>query len=122
MDYSNQSQLELFINFITSHVYILYPLLIAILISIIFSIISTHKKNKKTTITPQPSSSIISSQDIRAIAGEDMIATQLDLARAYIEVGNTQLAREILTQVVTHGNLAQNQEAEQLLLTLSNTQ
>lgn len=54
---------------------------------------------------------IITSQDIKAIAGEDIMATQLDLAQAYIELDKKKLAKKILDHVVEHGNAFQQQEA-----------
>lgn len=59
----------------------------------------------------------ISSADINAIAGDDVLATQLDLARAYIETGREKLAQKILQHVVEHGSDNQQQEARQLLST-----
>lgn len=50
-----------------------------------------------------------------AIAGEDLIATQLDLARAYIETANAGLAKAILKQVLKQGNKSQQEEARHLL-------
>ena len=45
---------------------------------------------------------------------EDQIATQLDLARAYIEIGDKQSARGILDEVMASGNAEQKQQAEAL--------
>ncbi len=59
---------------------------------------------------------IITSQDIRAIAGDDVLTTQLDLARAYIEIGKKKLAKKILDHVVQHGNLRQKQVAQHLMM------
>lgn len=50
-----------------------------------------------------------------AIAGEDLVATQLDLARAYIETANAGLAKAILKQVLKQGNKSQQEEARHLL-------
>ena len=58
---------------------------------------------------------VITSSDISAIAGEDTIATQLDLARAYIETGKTQLAKKILSHALQKGSAIQRQEAQALL-------
>lgn len=58
------------------------------------------------------------SQDLTAIAGDDVIATQLDLARAYIETGSEKLAKTILQRVLKKGEKAQQQEAQRLLSTL----
>lgn len=57
----------------------------------------------------------ITSHDINAIAGDDVLATQLDLARAYIETGRKQLAKKILDHVVKQGNSSQQEEAKYLL-------
>jgi len=74
-------------------------------------------KNKPSLKKSQPIKSphIITSRDIRAIAGDDMIATQLDLARAYMEIGKKQLARKILDHTIKQGNITQQQEAKKLL-------
>lgn len=53
--------------------------------------------------------------DLTLIAGEDVITTQLDLARAYIETGKNQLAKTILEYVVAQGNAVQQNEAQQLM-------
>lgn len=45
---------------------------------------------------------------------EDQIATQLDLARAYIEIGDKESARDILDEVMARGNADQRQQAEEL--------
>ena len=45
---------------------------------------------------------------------EDQIATQLDLARAYIEIGDKQNARGILDEVMASGDAEQKQQAEAL--------
>ncbi len=64
------------------------------------------------------SSIIITSQDIRAIAGDDVLTTQLDLARAYIEIGKKRLAKKILDHVALHGNVNQKQVAHHLMTNL----
>lgn len=53
--------------------------------------------------------------DISAIAGDDFITTQLDLAKAYIETGRHHLARKILEHVVEQGSDTQRKEAQTLL-------
>lgn len=58
---------------------------------------------------------IITSSDISAIAGDDTISTQLDLARAYIETGKVQLAKKILGHALQKGSVVQRQEAQALL-------
>lgn len=56
-----------------------------------------------------------SDDDFTAIAGDNVIATQLDLARAYLETGNNQLAKEILQMVMLKGNYSQQIEAKHLI-------
>lgn len=53
--------------------------------------------------------------DITAIAGDDMISTQLDLARAYIETNQKELAVDILHVIARRGSVAQQNEANRLL-------
>jgi FimV-like protein len=53
--------------------------------------------------------------DVTAISGDDVIATQLDLARAYLEVGQGNLAKGILESVAKKGTEIQKIEAQQLL-------
>jgi FimV-like protein len=43
------------------------------------------------------------------------MATQLDLARAYIETGKKQLAKKILEHVITQGDHVHQEEARNLL-------
>jgi pilus assembly protein FimV len=44
----------------------------------------------------------------------DMVGTKLDLAKAYIDMGDQDGARSILDEVVGEGDDDQRQEAEQL--------
>jgi pilus assembly protein FimV len=46
---------------------------------------------------------------------EDEIATQMDLAKAYIELGNADSAKTILDEIIAIGNDAQRQQAQELL-------
>ncbi len=49
------------------------------------------------------------------ISGEDEVGTKLDLARAYIDMGDQDSARSILNEVTTEGNEAQQREANDLI-------
>lgn len=75
----------------------------------------THEK--KPTHLAENHTQLIN-QDIRAIAGDDVCVTQLDLARAYIELGKMMLAKQILENVIRQGDHDQQQAAQELLLTL----
>ena len=46
---------------------------------------------------------------------EDEVATKLDLARAYVEMGDEDGARAILAEVAAEGSQAQRGDAETLL-------
>ncbi|MBI4006574.1 MAG: hypothetical protein HY356_07875, partial [Gammaproteobacteria bacterium] len=48
-------------------------------------------------------------------SAEDEIATQLDLAKAYVELGDKDNARTILDEIVANGNSEQRQQAQELL-------
>ncbi|MNZ49950.1 hypothetical protein D3C78_677290 [compost metagenome] len=49
------------------------------------------------------------------LSGADEAATKLDLARAYIDMGDAEGARDILGEVIAEGNDNQQQEARELL-------
>jgi pilus assembly protein FimV len=53
-----------------------------------------------------------------AAGEEDDVATKLDLARAYVDMGDDDGARSILDEVITEGNTSQKGEAEKLLAEL----
>ncbi|MES1944278.1 Tfp pilus assembly protein FimV-like protein [Salinisphaera sp. PC39] len=48
-------------------------------------------------------------------ADDDEVATQLDLARAYLDMGEPDMARSLLDEVKSKGNAEQRREAEELL-------
>ena len=51
----------------------------------------------------------------------DACATQLDLAKAYIDMGDPDGCRELLAAVIAGGTAAQQQEARDLLRNVCNT-
>ncbi|MBU1330379.1 MAG: peptigoglycan-binding protein LysM [Gammaproteobacteria bacterium] len=53
--------------------------------------------------------------DFDFLSGTDETATKLDLARAYIDMGDTEGARDILDEVVSEGDEGQQQEARELI-------
>ena len=61
--------------------------------------------------------------DATTLAGDDTVweeaSTKLDLARAYMEMGDKEGAREILQEVVGEGGPEQQEDAKKLLATLS---
>jgi len=53
--------------------------------------------------------------DFSFLSGTDEIATKLDLARAYIDMGDAEGARDILDEVVLEGTVVQQDEARELI-------
>lgn len=84
------------------------------------------EKTRLTMNIPAPHKSIKTEKtvlpdtanDVTAIAGDDPMATQLDLARAYIETGKKQFAKIILAAVIREGSANHQEEAQRLLSTL----
>lgn len=53
--------------------------------------------------------------DFDFLSGTDEVATKLDLAQAYIDMGDADGARDILSEVLTEGNEGQRSEAKEML-------
>lgn len=54
-------------------------------------------------------------EELSFLADSDEVATKLDLARAYMDMGDKEGAREILQEVVAEGDGQQKQDAEELI-------
>ncbi|WEL57031.1 LysM peptidoglycan-binding domain-containing protein [Pseudomonas kermanshahensis] len=63
----------------------------------------------------QPEPEPLDDLDFDFFSGSDEVATKLDLARAYIDMGDHQGARDILDEVIKDGDGTQRQEAEDML-------
>ncbi len=59
-----------------------------------------------------------SEEDFDFLSGTDETATKLDLARAYIDMGDAEGARDILDEVIVEGTEGQQQEARELIAKL----
>jgi pilus assembly protein FimV len=59
--------------------------------------------------------SLDADDDFDFLSGTDETATKLDLARAYIDMGDSEGARDILDEVISEGTDAQQQEARELI-------
>ena len=107
--------------FIQAHPWLYYVLIIAIFAIIGVVIVTTPKKSTtaKNISSVKNISHIATSKDISAIAGDDLFATQLDLAKAYIEMDQHDLARKILKETLKSGTPAQQIEAHQLIAALT---
>lgn len=60
--------------------------------------------------------------ELSAIAGDDLVATQLDLARAYMEIENHTAAAKLLEMVCDQGSQSQQDEATRLLTHITDIQ
>lgn len=92
-------------NYLQTHALSLYAISIITLIFFGFLTLEVTRNKSKPMGEPQVPS------DLSAISGEDLMATQLDLARAYIEMGNQDAAKQILRDVMKLGNPSQQQAA-----------
>jgi len=70
-----------------------------------------HFTAADAALEPEP----LDDLDFDFFSGSDEVATKLDLARAYIDMGDHQGARDILDEVVKDGDDTQRQEAEDML-------
>ncbi|VAW93050.1 hypothetical protein MNBD_GAMMA22-597 [hydrothermal vent metagenome] len=62
-----------------------------------------------------PDSDLSLDDDLELSAGMDEVGTKLDLAKAYIDMGDSNGARSILDEVIDEGNDSQKQEAQELI-------
>ena len=72
---------------------------------------------EETTLVDEVASAAATADDddFDFLAGTDETATKLDLARAYIDMGDSEGARDILSEVMNEGNDGQQQEAKELM-------
>ena len=78
--------------------------------------------NKMQAISPTVRTAKISSDENQPVELEPVtmseVGTKLDLARAYMDMGDPEGARSILEEVVQEGSASQKQEAQRLIETL----
>ena len=73
-------------------------------------------------VVPEPEIALSDDElgdDFDFLAGTDEAATKLDLAKAYIDMGDTEGARDILDEVVSEGSDEQQGEARELISSIS---
>ena len=85
----------------------LLSLSIALIVFIVWGILSRYKSEKSSVIELEQSIAM------------NEIATKLDLARAYVDMGEPDGAYEILEEVLEHGDKSQKQLAKKLIKTLN---
>ena len=71
------------------------------------------------TFTEQDAAALDDEPEFDFLAGGDEAATKLDLARAYIDMGDADGARDILDEVVVEGDDGQKTEAREMLSRLA---
>ncbi len=75
--------------------------------------------SKPSSAAPEPDESELGEEDdFDFLSGTDEAATKLDLARAYVEMGDSDGARDILEEVSIEGSDEQKAEAQDLLKNL----
>jgi pilus assembly protein FimV len=74
---------------------------------------------EKTVYDPELSDTDDSTEDLDNADSMD-VGTRLDLARAYIEMGDNSAAKNMLNEVVQHGDADQRASAQAMLMTLDN--
>lgn len=63
----------------------------------------------------EPAPVLTGNEDFNFLADTDETATKLDLARAYIDMGDAEGARDILDEVLKEGSASQQQEAREMM-------
>ncbi|MGE4407326.1 FimV/HubP family polar landmark protein [Pseudomonas sp.] len=77
------------------------------------------EKPAQATVAPTSAASDELDEDFDFFSDTDETTTKLDLARAYIDMGDAEGARDILDEVITEGSDAQQQEAREMLAKLA---
>ncbi|WDH55306.1 peptidoglycan-binding protein [Pseudomonas chlororaphis] len=71
------------------------------------------------TFTAEDAAGSADEGDFDFLSGADEVATKLDLAQAYIDMGDNDGARDILGEVISEGNDGQKSEAKEMLARLA---
>lgn len=79
----------------------------------------THGESLSYLAESAVSEDDLDGDDFDFLTDTDECATKLDLARAYIDMGDAEGARDILTEVVDEGNVQQQQDAREMMEQLS---
>ncbi|TLX65262.1 peptigoglycan-binding protein LysM [Stutzerimonas nosocomialis] len=81
-----------------------------------------ESRNDAADLTPAAAPAVAMDdlgEDFDFLSGTDETSTKLDLARAYIDMGDAEGARDILDEVIGEGNDSQQQEAREMLARLA---
>jgi FimV-like protein len=96
------------ITYLNTHPIAHYSLIATTFLLLAFMVLSLRQKKSPVLKKENP-------QDINAIAGDDVMSTQLDLAKAYIEMDRKKMAKKMLQKVEKQGSSTQQRQARQLL-------
>ncbi|OGT31367.1 MAG: hypothetical protein A3E87_03290 [Gammaproteobacteria bacterium RIFCSPHIGHO2_12_FULL_35_23] len=120
--YSNRLLVELNDFFSFNELTPLEFIILAVVLLVIFIaagfMYGRYRQRKKAALIAS-SASVLLDKEIASISGEDLYASKLDLARAYIDMEDFISAKKILEDVKLGGNEAQKTEAQRLLLEIS---
>ena len=78
---------------------------------------ASASKEREPTVTQQVSANDLAMSELEPVTLSE-VGTKLDLARAYMDMGDPDGARSILQEVLTEGSASQKQEAQRLIQTL----
>lgn len=81
----------------------------------LLAIVAVQISVRFLTVKKNPNDDTFTHKDFERIAGEDVFSTQVDLARAYIEMSQTKLAKQVLKQVIKQANGKSKRDAKQLM-------
>lgn len=92
---------------------VLVAAIIIILLMLLISLFRSH--HKKDEFSYHQSHPVNQEHDFNLMEGTEGVKAKLNLARAYIEMGDKSKAKEILHEVLAHGSDAEQEEANILL-------
>jgi FimV-like protein len=98
--------------------YLLIVVVILVLLLVLLCVWIFRSKPAKDKVIPEmirQEKTVKKSNKYNYISGEDIITTKLDLARAYVDMGDYTNARDILESVAKEGDAGQKSEAKLLL-------
>ena len=97
----------------------IFIILGVLIILIVVTILLIFYKTRKSVSKAKKYQKKLSDKEISSVAGEDIQASKLDLARAYIDMEDFVSALKILEDVKINGSEAQKTEAQRLLQEIS---
>lgn len=87
--------------------------IVLIILILVFALLMSMRERAR--LEKQKNKLRLTGEDKDAVSGEDLSDSRLDMARALIEMGEFEAAKEALKDVLEHGNDTQCQQAKKLL-------